>query len=155
MWTWECCNGLSYGRYCWWKQLLFAAERWSALEHRKALELLWQYLWPEVSAITKHTDREWLPLHEETLFLLCGEVPRHSISHSATSKPVLQASTPKQKFYRFFTISSIIHHEYVLHSWLSVKQTKPVKAPTYTRTLPDIGNEECVSTLIEHSAQVL
>ena len=48
-------------------------------------------------------------------FLLCGEVPRHSVSHSATSKPVLQASTPKQKFHRFFTISSVVHHEYALH----------------------------------------
>ena len=36
--------------------------------------------------------------------LLCGEVPRHSVSHLATSKPVLQASKPKQMSNRFFTI---------------------------------------------------
>ena len=37
----------------------------------------------------------------------------------------------------------------------SVKHTKPVKAPAYTRALPDIGNEECVETVIEHEVRVL
>ena len=67
-------------------------------------------------------------------FLLCGEVTRHSVSHSATSKPVLQAPTPKQKSNRFF---SIVYCEYALHNRLVIAH-KPVKAPTYTCALPNI-----------------
>ena len=35
---------------------------------------------------------------------------------------------------------------------LSIKHTKPVKAPVYTCALQDIGNEECVKMVTEHEA---
>ena len=36
----------------------------------------------------------------------------------------------------------------------SVKHTKPIKAPAYTHTLPDIGNGECTEMVVEHEAQL-
>ena len=48
-------------------------------------------------------------------FLPCGKVSRQSVSHSATSKPVLQASTPKQKSDRFFTIPEKVITETLDH----------------------------------------
>ena len=164
MWTWECCNGLGYGRYCWWKQLLFAAERWSALEHCKALELLWQYLWPEGSAITS----SGMPVLNWTyrLRVITGVVQRDSFSYCVEKyhATLFHTQPPQNKYSRpphlnksqitssqspsSFTMST----HFTIASWLSVEHTKPVKAPAYTRALPDIGNSECVSMLIEHSA---
>ena len=53
-------------------------------------------------------------------FLPCEGVSHHSVSHPATSKPVLQPSTPKQKSDLFFTISSVVRHEYALHNRLVI-----------------------------------
>ena len=63
------------------------------------------------------TDYEWLPLHEKSdTFSYHVEEYHTTVSHSATSKPVLQPSIPKQSQIAFSQSSpNLIHHEHALH----------------------------------------
>ena len=157
MWTWECCNGLGYrtggivdrSSYC----LLLndevcsnTAKPWNSYDSTydpKSQQLLPR----ECQYWIEHTDYEWLLFHEGS-FSYCVEKYHTTLFHTQPpqnqysrtphlNKSSIASSPPS------FTMST----RFTIDSWLSVKHTKPVKAPAYTCALPDIGNLECISTL--------
>ena len=141
-------------QYCWWKQLLLAAElvkcaRYTAIMRGVLMTRNLSDYFLKNSSIDLNIPitSDYHCTKRGTLFLTvpCVGVSHYSVSHSDTSKPVLQPSTPKQKSDRFFNL--------LASQDLSIKHTKLVKAPAYTRVLPDIGTKECFEMVIEHEAQ--
>ena len=109
-------------RYCWWKQLLVAAElvkcaRYTAIMHGVLMTWNLSNYFLKNSSIDLNIPitSDYHCTKKGTLFLTvpCGGVSHHSVSHSDTSKPVLQPSTSKQKSDRFFNL--LVHHEHSLH----------------------------------------
>ena len=134
--------------YCSWKQLLLTAELkkcahytakpWSSHDPKSQRSLS-----PVCRYWFEHSNYEWLPLHEESdTFSYCVEEHHTTLFHTKN-----QYSSPPH-----LNKSPIASSQSPWACTLSVKHTKPVKAPAYTRALPDIGNEECVETVIEHEA---
>ena len=139
-------------RYCSWKQLVLTAELkkcaryttkpWSSYDPKSQ-----RLLSPVCRYWFEHSNHEWLPLHKESdTFSYRVEEYHTTLFH--TRSPQNQYSSPLH-----LNKSTIASSQSQWARTLSVKHTKPVKAPTYTCELPDIGNEECIETVIEHKAQ--
>ena len=88
------------------------------------------------------------------LFSYCVEKYHTTLFH--TRPPQNQYSRPPHlnKSLNASFLSFTMSTHFTIDSCLLVKHTEPVKAPAYTRALPDIGNEECVEMVIEHEVHL-
>ena len=160
---WECCNRLGYrirnsiadgSNYC---LMLNNKVRSNTAKPWSSYDITYD---PKPQWLLSQECRYWSITSDyhctKRLFLTVWR----SIMHATlfhTRPPQNQYSRPPHLNKSPITSSQSPHSPWVLFTSqytrdLSVKHTKAVKAPTYTHALLDIGNKECVKTVIEHEA---